>query len=113
MDAYEVIITPDAEYDLNELDDYIMFELLEPDTATAYVAFIKKELATLSYMPRRYKLVDDEPWHSRGVRRMNAKNFAVFYYVLEDYNEVYIQNVIYEKRDIPQVLRDLYGDNLT
>lgn len=42
MDAYEVIITPDAEYDLNELDDYITFELLEPDTATAYVAFIKK-----------------------------------------------------------------------
>ena len=61
-------------------------------------------------MPRRYKLVDDEPWHSRGVRRMNAKNFAVFYYVLEDYNEVYIQNVIYEKRDIPKVLRDLYGE---
>ena len=24
MDAYEVIITPDAEYDLNELDDYII-----------------------------------------------------------------------------------------
>ena len=76
MDAYEVIITPDAEYDLNELDDYITFELLEPDTATAYVAFIKKELATLSYMPRRYKLVDDEPWHSRGVRRMNAKKLC-------------------------------------
>lgn len=79
MDAYEVIITPDAEYDLNELDDYITFELLEPDTATAYVAFIKKELATLSYMPRRYKLVDDEPWHSRGVRRMNAKNARRFF----------------------------------
>ena len=44
---------------------------------------------------------------------MNAKNFAVFFSVLDDFREVYIQNVIYQKRDIPQVLRDLYGDDLT
>lgn len=42
---------------------------------------------------------------------MNAENFAVFYYVSEDYHEVSVQNVIYPKRDIPQVLRDLYGDD--
>ena len=113
MDEYIVIVTPDAEYDLNELDDYITFELLAPDTAAAYVAFIAKELETLSYMPMRNSLVDDEPWHSRGVRRMNVKNFAVFYYVFEDYHEVYLQNVIYQKRDISQVLRDLYGDDFT
>ena len=113
MDEYEVIVTPDAENELNELDDYITFELLAPDTAVAYVAFIKSELASLSHMPNRYRLVDDEPWHSRGVRRMNAKNFAVFYNVLEDYHEVYIQNVIYQKRSIPQVLHDLYGDDIT
>ena len=28
MDEYEVIVTPDAENELNELDDYITFELL-------------------------------------------------------------------------------------
>ena len=44
---------------------------------------------------------------------MNAKNFAVFYIVLEDYHEVYIQNVIYQKRNIPQVLHDLYGDGIS
>ena len=31
MDEYEVIITPDAESELNELDDYITFELLSPN----------------------------------------------------------------------------------
>ena len=54
MDEYSVIITPDAENELNELDDYITFELFAPDTAIAYIAFMKKELATLSYMPLRY-----------------------------------------------------------
>lgn len=113
MDEYAIIITPDAESDLNELDDYITFELLAPDTAIAYIAFIKKELATLRSMPMQNRLVDDEPWHSRGVHRMNVRNFAVFYYVLEEYREVYIMNVIYQKRDIPQVLHDLYGDDFT
>ena len=42
MEEYAIIVTPDAEADLNELDDYITYELLAPDTAVAYVGFIKK-----------------------------------------------------------------------
>ena len=112
MDEYSIIITPDAEKDLNELDDYITFVLLAPETAVSYIGFIKKELSSLNYMPTRYKLLDDEPWHSKGVRRMNAKNFAVIYIVLEEYHEVYIQNVIYQKRDIPSILNELYGNDI-
>ena len=41
---------------------------------------------------------------------MNAKNFAEFYYVYEEYSEVYIQNVIYQKRDLLKVLAELYPD---
>ena len=82
MEEYAVVITPDAENDLNALDDYITFELLAPDTAVAYITFIKQELASLGHLPKRHRLVDDEPWHSRGVRRMNAKNFAVFYTII-------------------------------
>ena len=79
MDEYQVIITPDAEEELNEIDDYITFELHAPDTAVSCIAFIRRELSSLSNMPKRHRLLDDEPWHSRGIRRMNVKNFAVFY----------------------------------
>ena len=41
---------------------------------------------------------------------MNAKNFAVFFYVYEEYSEVYVMNVIYQKRDIPKILAELYPD---
>ena len=54
--------------------------------------------------------MDDEPWHSRGVRLMNAKNFAVFFYICEEYTEVYVMNVIYRKRDLPKILSELYPD---
>ena len=110
MDDFTVIITPDAEADLNELDDYITFQLMAPDTAIRYVRDIREKIADLQTAPKRYRLVDDEPWHSRGVRRMNAKNFAVFFYVYEEYSEVYVMNVIYQKRDLPRVLAELYPD---
>ena len=108
MDEYQVILTPDAESDLNELDDYITYELFAPDTAITYLQDIKEQLASLGRNPKRYKLVDDEPWHSRGVRRMNTRNFVAFYTILEEDKTVYIQNVIYQKRDIPRILRKTY-----
>ena len=37
MDAYTIMITPDAEADLEDLFDYIAFTLLAPDTALSYV----------------------------------------------------------------------------
>ncbi len=110
MGEYEIIITPDAEADLNELDDYITFELKAPETAVRYIEDIKSQITMLSKSPRRFKLMENEPWKSRGVRRMNAKNFEVFFYVYEEYSEVYVMNVIYQKRDIPKILAELYPD---
>ena len=36
MDEYKIVITPDAETDLNELDDYISFYLMAPDLHPLY-----------------------------------------------------------------------------
>ena len=61
MDEYRVIITPDAENDLIELDNYISFELQVPEIASTYIAAIKQALLTLHTTPKRYRLMDDEP----------------------------------------------------
>ena len=108
MKDYEVIITPDAEDNLRELKYHIAVELHAPETAVAYVHDIREEVATLRKAPRRFRLVEKEPWHSRGVRRMNARNFAVFFIIREEESNVYVQNVIYQKRDLPNVLARLY-----
>ena len=51
MDEYRVIITPDAENDLIELDNYISFELQVPEIASTYIAAIKQALLTLHTTP--------------------------------------------------------------
>ena len=106
MDEFQVIITPDAQADLNELDDYITYTLLSPDTAIAYIRNIKRELLSLQRAPKRCKLVDEEPWHSRGIRRLNAKGFAVFYRVLDQSREAFILNVLYQRRDLMRILAE-------
>ncbi len=110
MDSYKIIITPDAEEDLVELRNYIADVLLARDTARNYIRTIRKEIGSLSEMPARYKPVDDEPWHSRGIRRIMANNFFVYYRIDEDRKQVFVLNVIYARRDQLRMLEQMNID---
>lgn len=110
MKEYDIIITPEAENDLDELDDYITFELHAPETALRFINDIEEEIYSLRKHAKLNSLVSYEPWHSRGYRRMNFKGYAVHYVLVEDDDTVYIQNIIYQKRNMPKVLADRYGE---
>ena len=83
MDSYEIIMTPDATEDLYGLRNYIADALLVPDIALSYVRIIREEISKLSEMPSRTCPVDEEPWHSRGIRKIIVKNFYVYYSLLQ------------------------------
>ena len=99
MSDYRIIITPDAFDDLVELRDYIADVLLAPETALACIQTIRREIGSLARMPARNKCVDQEPWHSRGVRKIIVKNFYVYYRIDEPAGAVFVLNVIYARRD--------------
>lgn len=99
MNSYEVIMTPDAIANLIELRNYIANVLLAPDIARDYIQHIREEVSSLERMPNLHILVEDEPWRSRGVRRMNVKNFIIYYRIEDVRMRVYILNVIYNKRN--------------
>ncbi|QRV02644.1 type II toxin-antitoxin system RelE/ParE family toxin [Arcanobacterium phocisimile] len=105
MDPHHVIITPDAEQDLTELRDYISYVLLVPDTASNYLQTLRKAISKLSYQAGIHAPIPDEPWHSRGVRKIAAKNFYIYYRIDEDASRVYVLNVIYARRDQLNMLR--------
>lgn len=99
MNSYEIIVTPDAEADLHEIRDYIAETLLVPDVALNYIRVIRKEMEKLSYMADIIAPAEREPWRSRGVRKIMAKNFYIYYRPDEVSGRVYVLNVIYAKRD--------------
>lgn len=99
MDSFEIIMTPDATTDLLELRDYISDSLLAPDTALFYIESIRKKINTLSQMPDRVKPVEIEPWKSIGIRKIMAKNFYIYYRINQKDKQVYILNILYNRRD--------------
>ena len=69
MKTYEIIITPDAEEDLRNLRDYIAETLEAPTTARTFLQRMRGEIQTLGELRERSRLMDEEPWHSRGGTR--------------------------------------------
>ena len=58
-------------------------------------------------MPGIYKLLDDEPWHSRGIRKILVKNFFVYYRIDEESLKVFILNIIYARSDQLAALQNM------
>ncbi|MBQ9664603.1 MAG: type II toxin-antitoxin system RelE/ParE family toxin [Oscillospiraceae bacterium] len=99
MKTYHIIVTPDANEDVLAIRNYFVNVRHDPRTAAIHVRAIREEIANLQTMPYKYKVVDDEPWHSRGVRLTLGGKYFVYYRVDEDATIVYILNVVLASRD--------------
>lgn len=104
---YHVKITPQAQEHLRSIRDYITNELLAPDAAKRMLVLLASEMASLARMPKRVKLVDEEPWHSEGVRVKPVKNYLVYFWINEETMTVHVFAVIYARRDQANALAQL------
>ena len=96
---YEVTLTSQAMEQIQETVSYIAHILLEPEAASRWGDLLQKEIASLNFMPARYPLTEEEPWHSYGIRKMPVKNFLVYYLVDEEQKRVSVIAIIYGRRD--------------
>ena len=104
---YEVRITLQAQAHLREIRDYIAQKLLAPEAAKNTVQRLGTVMASLSQMPNRVPLIEEEPWRSEGVRVRAVKNFLIYFWVNEAEKTVQIIAVIYARRDQTSVLSQL------
>ena len=65
---------------------------------------IEKALTGLTHMPHRYSLVDDKYLSAMGYRMLPVKNYLAFFTVDEDTGIVYIERVLYARRDWLHIL---------
>lgn len=99
MEKYAVVITPEAEADMENLWGYITYELEAPDRAFKIVDDLYVEIAKLDTMPKRFRVIPREPWKSRGVRFMFVDNYRVHYLVDEEKKGVTVFAVMYSRAD--------------
>jgi len=101
---YKVRLTEKAKRDLRGIYEHIAFSLLEPGIAKNIEQRIVTGLKSLKNMPLRYPLYQEEPWKSRGLRRINIGNYSGFYLVTE--KTVQIIRIVYGGRDITNILKE-------
>jgi len=92
--------TDEALRDLQDIYDYISFVLLEPGIAEKQTDSIMDAADSLGNMPFRYRLYENEPWRSRGLRILPVDNWVILYLPDETQNTVAIIRIMYGGRDI-------------
>ena len=98
--SYKIIYTQKSEQDLINIYRYIAINLSVPETAKQQTDKIMNIIKGLDEMPLRYKLYQNEPWHSKGLRVFPVDNYLVFYMVVEEEETVAIVRIMYGGRDI-------------
>ena len=104
---YTVKLTPHAIVQIQETIAYISKVLLAPDTAKAWSDYLQKEISGLNRMPARFSLVEEEPWRSRGYRKMPVGNFIVYCFADDEAKTVWITAVVYGRRDQLIALKEM------
>ena len=104
MNKWRVVLTPEFKQEFRNIYAYIAEVLLVPDTAKKQALRILEQVEGLNEMPDRFVLVEKEPWHSCGLRKLIVDNYIVFYYPNEQTKEVVVFHVFYGGRNIDELL---------
>jgi len=99
MEVYNVLVTPSADKDLDEIFSYVSEELLVPNTALKLIDTLYEALYSLSDMPKRNPLSRDTFLAKQGFHVLYVESYLVFYTVDEPEKQVVVHRVLYAKRN--------------
>ena len=107
MDEYNIIVTNHALRAFAEIRDYIAIELVNPSAAVNHAQLFRSEIKKLAENPSRFKLIDEQPWHDEGVRKIRVKNYCIYYWIDEETHTVYVTDALYVGRDQSRWLKEM------
>nr|MBP3598592.1 type II toxin-antitoxin system RelE/ParE family toxin [Eubacterium sp.] len=96
---YFVKITEYAQGQMRGILQYIANELDNPDAARHTLDTLEESICSLSQLPERFALTEEEPWRSFGVHKLMVKNFLVYYWIDKEQNIVQVTAIVYYKRN--------------
>ena len=101
---WKVNYSSQSKVDLDSVYEYIAFTLFSPEAARRKVKRITEAIGLLKTFPFMYKLYEEEPWKSKGLRVFNVSDFFIFYMIDEEARTIYIARIIYGGRNIEKQL---------
>ena len=104
----EIVISPLAKADMEEIADYIAREKHSPDAAARLIRLFREEINSLRGFPESGAPLIPPGKELCPYRYLVCKNYLVFYHT--DKTTVMVDRVLYGRRDY---LALLFGDDLT
>ena len=95
MNKYNVRILDEAKDDIKKIIIYIKTKLKEPEIAKQYSNVFKEEILKLKDTADIYSVIDNEVTWKSDIRKINIKNFMIFYRINQEIKEVQILAVYY------------------
>lgn len=104
---YTVHVTAYALRQMTEIHEYIRTMLHSSENAARWLHRMEEELTSLSSMPSRIPLTEEEPWHSRGVHKMLVGNHVVYFWIDDTRFHVWVTAVVYARRNQREQLEQM------
>lgn len=99
METYEITYTFDAKNDIKDIAAYIKNVLKSPLAAESTVRAITRAVSGLDFIPQRYAVLPEDFLEKAGVRRMQVRNYFIYFHVDEYQKQVNIIDVLYVGRE--------------
>ncbi len=99
MEKYEILVSPRAELDLDEIYDYIANKLTEKQAAIKLAGLLEEAILSLETFPNRGAQRRTGAYANKGYRQLFVKNFTIIYRVNEHEKKVIVLTLRYSKSD--------------
>ena len=94
---YKIELSIKAKNDLKNIILYIKNDLKEFSIAQKYILIFKKTIKKLEYFPQKFAIIDDILLKEFKIRKIQIKNFIIFYTISEEKTIVTITRILYAK----------------
>ena len=104
-ELHKLIVVPEAQRDIREILLYIVSELAAPQAALALNKELRQGIESLSFMPKRVKTIEEQPWRELGVRKIRVRNYYIYFWIDDERKIVKVIAVISTRMDQEQQLK--------
>ena len=101
---YKIVVTAEAEEDLNQFIQYLLYEKHNTQAAKNIIADFENTVDLLKYVAGSLKICEHPKLKSHGYRRINFQNHRYFI-LYRMYNDlVYIDNIFHDLQDYENIV---------
>lgn len=99
-----------AAKELEEIINYITYELCNKKAANKLYKDIKTKIGFITTFPEAYKIIDNFYLRKKLIRKAIVSNYYIFYEYYEYNHLVIIVSILYNKRDINNYLKGIQNE---